>query len=60
MRYVLPLCVLLLAGCASTADILAGHQKTCEKMGFVGKDAAECALRIFDMTGSPNAVRVTK
>ena len=59
MRYAL-VGLLLLTGCASTADILARHQATCERMGLVGKDATECALRIYETHSGVNTVRVTK
>ena len=59
MRYLLPLLVLL-SGCGSTDALMGRNLATCEKMGMTGKEASECALRLFEVQNGGGTVRVTK
>lgn len=58
MRYALVLVVVLLAGC-STTDVMQRNVAACESMGYAGREASECAIRIFEASRGGN-VRVTK
>jgi hypothetical protein len=56
MRYALVF-VVLLSGCGS---MLEDNRVACERLGFKEKDAAECAVRLYEAQMGGGTVRVTK
>jgi hypothetical protein len=57
-RYALVL-VVVLSGC-STTGMMQRNLAACENMGYAGKEASECALRILEASSRGGTVRVVK
>lgn len=56
MRYACVVLMIALSGCGLSPSYMAAqheaemsrYRASCEKLGFVGKESAECALRTFE------------